>query len=128
MIVADYSFAKETILARTLITIDREFDLYSRISSALQDSVRKPDIIVMLDADNEVLLDRIRRRGRPYEQGIDQDYLNRIRDAYEVAFANYDASKIIRCSTSELRLDSQSDLTELCKMILGELPQAIPMA
>lgn len=128
MIVADYSFAKEAILARTLITIDRELDLYLRIAAALQESIRKPDVIVLLDADNEVLLDRIRRRGRPYEEGIDHRYLNRIRDAYEDAIACFGASKIIRYNTSELRFDSQPDLIGLREMILGELSQELPMA
>lgn len=126
MIVADYSFAKEAILAKTLLTIDRELDLYTRISSALQDSVRKPDIIILLDAENEVLLDRIHRRGRSYEEWIDHGYLDRIRDAYEDVFAHHDGCKIVRYRTSELRLDSQSDLIGLHKLIFDELSQAVP--
>jgi deoxyadenosine/deoxycytidine kinase len=41
-----------------------------------------PEILIHLDCAPETALERIRRRGRPMEQGIKLDYLKSLRDAY----------------------------------------------
>jgi deoxyguanosine kinase len=62
-VVADYTQAKDPIFARALLH-DREVELYERVSIGLDASVSRPDVTVYVDADNEVLLHRIRRRNR----------------------------------------------------------------
>src|ERR1700733_443773 len=73
-VVSDYTQAKDPIFARTLLH-DREVELYERLSIALDASVSRPDLTVYVDASNDVLLDRIRQRNRPYEASIDAEYL-----------------------------------------------------
>jgi deoxyguanosine kinase len=80
-VVADYTQAKDPIFARALLH-DREVELYERLSAGLDASVSRPDLTVYLDARNDVLPDRIRRRNRPYEASIDVEYLDALRDAY----------------------------------------------
>src|SRR5580704_4932038 len=80
-VVADYTQAKDPIFARVLLN-QREVELYERLSNGLDVSVSRPDLTVYLDATDEVLLDRIRRRNRPYEASIDAEYLDALREAY----------------------------------------------
>src|SRR5580700_8330273 len=80
-VVSDYTQAKDPIFARALLH-DREVQLYERLSVGLDASVSRPDLTVYLDARNEVLLERIRKRNRPYETSITGDYLDSLRDAY----------------------------------------------
>ena len=65
-VVSDYTQAKDPIFARTLLH-DREVELYERLSVGLDASLSRPDLTVYVDARNDVLLDRIRGRNRPYE-------------------------------------------------------------
>jgi deoxyguanosine kinase len=83
-LVGDYSHWKDGIFARLLLR-DRELRLFSRLDEALRNTVVSPDVIVYLDANNDVLLQRIRSRGRPYEVAIDGAYLDSLRSAYDNA-------------------------------------------
>lgn len=56
---------------------------YKEHFKMLLDSIEKPDIIIFLRADIEVLIDRIKKRGRDMESGISKDYLNQLQDLYD---------------------------------------------
>src|SRR5438477_12589515 len=72
--VSDYLFAKDRIFAS--ITLDpNELSLYERIYQMLGPRVMKPDLVIYLQARLEVLLARIKKRGREFERKFDADYL-----------------------------------------------------
>ena len=60
-VIVDYSYLKDPAFAQLLLK-ERELRLYLRISAQFQTTLAKHDLIVYLDARNEVLLERIRRR------------------------------------------------------------------
>ena len=117
-VVSDYTQAKDPIFARTLLH-DREVELYERLSVALDASLSPPDLTVYVDADNEVLLDRIRRRNRPYEVSIDAKYLDALRDAYARHHNSTGKLQVLSFDTSTLNLRSESQLNSLYKKILA---------
>lgn len=77
---ADHTYLKDAAFARVLLS-DRSLRLYEAVSYRLM-PVPAPNVVVFLDAPNDVLLRRIASRGRPYEAVIDGPYLDKIRDAY----------------------------------------------
>ena len=115
-VVSDYTQAKDPIFARALLH-DREVELYERMSVGLDASVFRPDLTVYVDATDAVLLDRIRRRNRPYEMSIDADYLDALRDAYARHHESTGGLQILRIDTSTLSLRSESQLNSLYKKI-----------
>jgi deoxyguanosine kinase len=117
-VVSDYTQAKDPIFARTLLH-DREVELYGRLSIALDASVSRPDLTVYVDAANEVLLDRIRRRNRPYEVSIDGQYLDALREAYADHHNSSGDLRILKFDTSALDLNSERQLSGLYKKILA---------
>lgn len=117
-VVSDYTQAKDPIFARTLLH-DREVELYERLSVALDATVSRPDLTVFVDAKNDVLLDRIRLRNRPYEVSIDSEYLEALRDAYVQHHNSTGRLQVLTVDTSALNLRSQSQLTGLYKKILA---------
>ena len=117
-VVSDYTQAKDPIFARTLLH-DREVELYERISVALDACVSRPDITVYVDATNDVLLDRIRQRNRPYEVSIDAEYLDALRDAYVRHHNSTGRLQGLTIDTSSLNLRSASQLNGLYKKILS---------
>jgi deoxyadenosine/deoxycytidine kinase len=107
--VADYTYAKNDVFAHVLLG-GRELSLYQRISSALKLKSRIPDLIVYLDASDEVLLKRISARNRPFEALINSEYLEAVRAGYEQHLLKRKDIKILRYDTSRLHLDDDSEL------------------
>jgi deoxyadenosine/deoxycytidine kinase len=62
---------------------DRELDLYFEYFNRLNRELLHPDLIVILTVDRvELLLERIRRRGRQEERGIDAAFLGGLNAYY----------------------------------------------
>jgi deoxyguanosine kinase len=117
-VVADYTQAKDPIFARVILN-QREVELYGRLSAGLDASVSRPDLTVYLDASDDVLLDRIRRRNRPYELSIDRAYLDALRDAYSRHHQSTGRLQVLTFDTSTLDLHSESQLNSTFKKILA---------
>jgi deoxyadenosine/deoxycytidine kinase len=80
-IIADYYFVKSLIFAKSNLKED-EFGLYTKLFHIINDSLPKPDLFVYLYHDIERLQQNIRKRGRTYEQKIEDSYLIKIQVAY----------------------------------------------
>ncbi|TBH20722.1 deoxynucleoside kinase [Thermus thermamylovorans] len=87
-VVADYLFDKDAIFA-SLNLEGPEWDLYLDLYRELSPRLPPPDLTVYLKAPVPVLLERIRKRGRPFEKGMDPGYLEALSQAYERHFARY---------------------------------------
>lgn len=87
-LVADYLFDKDFIFA-SLNLKGHEWDLYQELYQSLAPRIPTPDLTIYLRAPLEVLLERIRRRGRSFERSIDPGYLERLTEAYDRHFARY---------------------------------------
>lgn len=84
--VADYLFDKDFLFA-SLTLEGAEWALYRELFDQLRPKLPAPDLVVYLRAQPELLLERIARRGRPFEAPIEPDYLRRIGEAYDELFA-----------------------------------------
>jgi len=117
-IFVDYSYLKNGMFSRVLLK-GRELQLYQQISRQFTANIRPPDVVVYLDATNAVLLDRIRRRGRPYEQNIDETYLDTLRNAYDQEFVTRADLNMVSFDTSQLDLQSEKMMTEFYEHVLS---------
>lgn len=87
-VVSDYFFEKDAIFA-SLNLEGAEWDLYQELYRELRPRLADPDLTVYLRAPVPVLLERIRARGRPFEEGMDPAYLEALLEAYDRHFARY---------------------------------------
>jgi len=116
-VVSDYIFAKDRIFAYLNLN-DDELALYERLVKILEEDIAKPDIVVYLQASTEVLMERIRKRGRPYEKNMPQDYIETLNKAYNHFFFHYDDTPLLMVNTDSLNLPrSESELTKLMAVI-----------
>jgi deoxyadenosine/deoxycytidine kinase len=60
----------------------RDFETYMKIYGLSEELIRRPDLLVYLKASVPKLVEQIHRRGRAYEQGLDEAYLRRLNDKY----------------------------------------------
>jgi deoxyadenosine/deoxycytidine kinase len=62
---------------------DSELDLYLEYFARLTHSVRQPDLVIFLKADETTSLARIQTRGRKEEAGIELSFLSGLRGYYD---------------------------------------------
>jgi deoxyadenosine/deoxycytidine kinase len=70
----------------------RDYGSYCRMFEAVKRALRPPDLLVYLRASLPTLRDRIRQRGRDYEEQISDPYLERLNRLYDRWFDAYDLS------------------------------------
>ena len=80
-IVSDYDIYKSLIFSKITLPED-EFKLYRKLFYLMYKDIAKPDLYVYLHQNTERLQENIRKRGRDYEQKIDNDYLDKINSGY----------------------------------------------
>ncbi|HEY3451256.1 MAG TPA: deoxynucleoside kinase [Myxococcales bacterium] len=99
--VSDYLFAKDRIFAS--LTLDpNELALYERVFDLMGPRVVKPDLVIYLQARLDVLLGRIKKRGREFERKFDPDYLTGICRAYNDFFFHYSETPLLVVNTSDI--------------------------
>ncbi len=100
-LISDYLFAKDRIFANLNLG-DDELGLYNQLANILEQRVLKPDLVIYLQARTSVLQQRIRWRGRTYEQDMEDDYLNALNGAYSYYFHHYKDSPLLVVNTDDL--------------------------
>ena len=114
--VADYLFAKDRIFAALNLDAN-ELALYEQIYALLGGRTVKPDLVIYLQARHDVLLQRIRRRGREFERRLEPSYLDSLARAYNDFFFHYDEAPLLVVNTSDIDLASASDADALVAVV-----------
>ncbi len=108
-LISDYLFAKDGIFARINLS-DRELSLYNRIASTLESNTVMPDLVIYITASVNILIERIRRRGRDFERGLDRHYLEAVCDSYSEFFFHYRSTPllVIKTDNTDFRKDTEN--------------------
>lgn len=81
IVVSDYLFEKSLIFAKINLS-SNEFAVFKAAYSEAIKQIKQPDVIVFLDATEELLQKNIKKRGRNFEQNIPAAYLQKITNSY----------------------------------------------
>jgi len=125
-LIADYTFEKDALFAEINLSGD-ELDMYYRVHEALGEKVIRPDMIVYLRADTDVLMQRIAQRDRPYERNMDRDYIHRLNQTYDAFYADHYSrhSPVLTIDTNDLDyVRSEQDL----KWVENRVRQALHLS
>ncbi|MCA9937557.1 MAG: deoxynucleoside kinase [Anaerolineales bacterium] len=120
-VVTDYTFAKDEIFA-WLNLKDDELAMYGRVHAALAEKLPRPDLIVFLRADHDILMRRIALRDRPYERDMDPTYIRSVAAAYDAWLTHLDGIPTLEIDTNELDfLMRESDLEMIAARVRASL-------
>lgn len=86
------------------------------MAEIMKSNLPKPDLIIYLHAPIVKLQQQIRKRGRPYEQQIKDEYLEEIGAAY-AAYLEQEKGKILHIDTTLLDSTVDQDLDQLIRFL-----------
>lgn len=72
-----------------------EFILYRDLLNNMLDHVEAPKFMIYLKIDTDSAIERIKKRGRDYEQIVERDYWENLNKEYEDYFSNYNLSPLL---------------------------------
>jgi len=116
IVVSDYVFDKELIYARRLLDAE-QLALYKDIHASMAGKAARPVLVIYLRDTVGTCLERIHRRNRPYEQQIENAFLEALNEDYERLFANWTACPVIRLNSSELDYSQTSTVENLANQV-----------
>ena len=110
--VADFLLDKDPLFASITLSAD-EMALYQKIYDALRPQAPAPDLVIYLQAQPQVLIERVRRRAADFERGIGEEYLALLAEAYARFFYHYAAAPVLIVNSENLNFverDADFDL------------------
>jgi deoxyguanosine kinase len=109
---ADYLFAQEQIYARRLLD-QRQLEVYEKIYPAFSDRVCRPVLVILVQDSAQRCLDRIRRRSRPYEEGIQTPFLETLIHDYQRLLADWKQCPVMRVQAGLLNCLIDGDVDKV---------------
>jgi len=123
LIFSDYLFAKDRIFAYLNLS-ESELSMYEKLYKIMSKNIPKPDLIVYLQANTEMLMKRIALRDRPFERKISREYMTKLNSTYEDFFSypdNYQGIKLFKINTNDLDfVGKKEDLKFIINKIFNE--------
>lgn len=110
--VADFMFQKDMLFAELTLS-DPELELYKKVYRELNLEIPQADLVIYLQAPEDVLQKRISIRGVDYEQGISPSYLSDLNNAYAHYFHYYNQTPLLIVNASEIDFVNKPDDYEL---------------
>jgi deoxyguanosine kinase len=101
VVISDYLFDKDRIFAQVNLD-DNEFWLYEQLFQILRKRLTPPDLVLFLQANTDVLMERIKKRNRKYERSINYKYLEKINRAFNEFFFHFSDCPLLVVNASEI--------------------------
>ena len=118
-LVSDYLFQKDRIFAGLNLS-ERELALYEKMIGWLELDVAKPDVVVYLQASPDVLLERIGKRGRPFEKDMEREYIRQLNEAYNHFFFHFVEAPLLVVNTNAIDfVNNSEDFEDLLARIVS---------
>lgn len=121
--IADYSLGKSVVFANVTLQPD-EYALFRDLYGIMYADLPRPELIVYLHLDMARVQERIRERGRSYEQSIPIAYLARLQERYldHLQKLQDDRVLVVDLEGHDLLQDA-SVYDELVRILSNEVPK-----
>ena len=115
--VSDFMLQKDRLFAQVTLN-NEEYDLYDQLYSYMTVDIPTPDLLIYLQAPINILMKRIKKRGRDFEKYINNQYLERLNSMYLKFFNNYNASPLLIVNAEDIDfVNNESDYKNLLEKI-----------
>ena len=117
LLITDYMFVKDRLFA-SLNLDDKEMHLYDTVASLLERNIIRPDLVIYLQADTDVLMKNIAKRGRNMERSVTWEYIDALNQVYTEYFFRYQDTPLVIINTDNIDfVENEKDLKEVIDYI-----------
>ncbi len=117
LLITDYMFVKDRLFA-SLNLDDKEMHLYDTVANLLERNIIRPDMVIYLQADTDVLMKNIAKRGRDMERNITWEYIDALNQVYTEYFFRYQDTPLVIINTDNIDfVENEKDLKEVIDYI-----------
>lgn len=116
--ISDYLFTKCLLFAKVNLPPD-EFRLYQQLFEIMHQQIIQPDLLIYLHSPVKRLQENIRKRNRPFEQSIPNDYLFSIQETYTQYIKQHHIKTLFIDSGNADFLENPSHLQTIIKTLEG---------
>ena len=115
--VADFHLEKDKLFAS--VNLDSsEMELYEKVYENMDIENVVPDLVIYLQANPSILLERIARRNVPSEKFIDRNYLENITESFARHYHSYDDGPLLIVNTASIDpLNNEIEYKQLLEQI-----------
>ncbi len=99
--VSDFMLQKDRLFAQVTLNTE-EYDLYDQLYSYMTVDIPKPDLLIYLQAPANILMKRIKKRGRNFEKYINTEYLEKLNSMYLKFFNSYNSSPLLIVNAEDI--------------------------
>lgn len=104
---------------------DVEYEILKELTSNLHQFIRKPKLLIYLNATTNEAVRRIELRGRSYEQEVEREYWSSLNKRYKEYFDEYNISPVLNINVDDLdfknNYDDRKCIIKLIKDKLNEI-------
>jgi len=115
--IADYFIDKCIIFSKNTLQPD-EYALYTKLYNIITSFLPRPELLVYLYKDIDLLVSNIKKRGRDYEQDISPDYLLKLQDGYMNHLKSFTNIPVVMVDTNNIDfVENQSDYKRMIELL-----------
>lgn len=111
--VMDRSIYGDVIFAKMLMEDEdmtpEEFDVYEELLHNMLEHIKRPRLMIYLENSVDKAMEKIKRRGRDYEQIVPVKYWETLNKNYREYFENYNISEILTINVDDLDIKENSE-------------------
>ncbi len=127
--VMDRSIYGDVIFAKMLMEDEdmssEEFDVYEELLHNMLEHIKRPRLMIYLENSVEKAMEKIKRRGREYEQIVPVKYWETLNKNYREYFENYNISEILTINVDDLDIkDNPEDRRYFIDLVKSKLAEA----
>ncbi|GAV19511.1 deoxyguanosine kinase [Mariprofundus micogutta] len=119
-VVSDYIFAKDHLFA-TVTLSDEELALYEQVAKLVSVDIHKPDLVIYLQSNPKIIMERIRGRNRPMEAGLNSEYLQKVMTAYDQYFFHYQEAPLLIVQTDRMNFAEKDETIDALIERIGKM-------
>ena len=109
-------YEDKEIFAANLVELghmsDRDFKTYSELFNAMLTFIKKPDLIIYLQANTDTLMSRIKNRKRDYESDISSEYIHSLNIYYDKWINKLPKQEVLIVKTNDFDVFNDNDFYE----------------
>lgn len=101
-----------------------EYDLYKELLANMLEHVQPPKLMIYLETSVDAVIEKIKKRGRDYEQIVERDYWERLNKEYQDYFKYYNISPILKINVDNLDfVNSEKDREYVLNLVKAKLDE-----